>query len=81
MFVEIEDPRRRRVQDIAFEHFDADNDHEPADQPGGYLARPRADPIDGSQEKQDCQGGARSKPKGRLREKKSTHMGTPDGVS
>ncbi len=48
--VEVEDPRRRRVHDVALEHFDADSAHQNDDQPGGSLANPRADAVDGVQE-------------------------------
>jgi hypothetical protein len=44
--VGVEDPSRRRVQDIALEHFDADDGHQNDDQPGEGLANPRADAID-----------------------------------
>ena len=48
--VEVEDPRRRRVQDVALEDFDADDDISSDDQPGRGLADPGADAVDRVQE-------------------------------
>jgi len=42
----IEYPRRRHVQDIALEDFDADERHQPDDEPCRGLAHPHADAID-----------------------------------
>src|SRR5262249_10518905 len=43
---EIEYPGRWRVQDVAFENFDANDGHEHDDQPGKCLADPSADAVD-----------------------------------
>ena len=45
--VEVEDPRGRRVQDVALEDLDGDHEGQGHDQPGEGLARPVADLVDG----------------------------------
>jgi hypothetical protein len=52
--IDVEDPRRRCVQDVALEHFDADNEREDEDQPGKELARPIAELVYTAQEALDC---------------------------
>ena len=44
--VGVEDPGRRRVQDVALEHLDADQRHQADDQPRRRLADPGADGVD-----------------------------------
>jgi hypothetical protein len=54
--VEVEDPRRRHIHDVAFEHFDADGAHQNDHQPRGGLADPGADAVDGVQDTLDAHG-------------------------
>ena len=49
--VEIEDPGRRRIHDVALEDFDADDRHQDDDQPGRGLADPCADAVNRVQER------------------------------
>src|SRR6266545_426157 len=44
--VEVEDPGRRRVQDVALEDLDTDDEGQGHDQPGEGFARPVADLVD-----------------------------------
>ena len=44
--VEIEDPRRRGVKQIALDHLDAHDRHQHKDQPGRGLAKKGADAVD-----------------------------------
>ncbi len=46
----VEDPGRRHVENIALENLGADQHHQSHDQPGGGLAEPSADAVDGVQE-------------------------------
>ena len=48
--VEVEDPGRRRVEQVALEDLQADHRHQGDDQPGGGLADPGADAVDGVEE-------------------------------
>src|SRR5262249_10294488 len=43
--IEVEDPRRRRIQDVAFEDLDTDDAHQRDDQPRRSLADPSADTV------------------------------------
>ena len=52
--VEVEDPRRRRVHDVALEDFDAHDGHQRDDQPGRGLADPGADAVDRVQKPLDA---------------------------
>ena len=55
--VEVEDPRRRRVHDVALEDFEADDAHQQDDEPRRGLADPRADAVDRVQETFNCHWG------------------------
>ena len=48
--VDVVDERRRRVQDVALEDLDADDEHQSDDQPGRRLSGPGADAIGDVQE-------------------------------
>ena len=48
--VEVEDPGRRGVEDVALEDLDGDHEGQGDDQPGEGLARPVADLVDGADE-------------------------------
>src|SRR5258705_1755946 len=52
--VQVEDPGRRHVHDVALEHLDADGTHQHDHQPGGSLADPGADAVDRVQETLDA---------------------------
>ena len=49
----VEDPGRRRVQEVALEDLDADHGHQHDDQPGEGLADPGADAVDRIEEALD----------------------------
>src|SRR5262245_16379863 len=51
--IEVEDPRRRRIQDVALEDLDTDDAHQRDDQPRRSLADPSADTVNRVQDALD----------------------------
>src|SRR5438132_561981 len=76
--VEVEDPCRGRVEDVALEDLDAHREHQDHDQPGDGLADPGADVVRGDQDALDSHGSElRAGPNGGLR-KTSTTRARPE---